>query len=97
MDSPPHPLDCSSGRVTPTVEEASPALENSSLLVAKCLAMFRPGAKASGQENGLSGNYYRCGQAFASRLRLRKCAPLSNNTSNLLKTCPGSGFRVTES
>ena len=41
MDSPPHPLDCSSGRVTPTVEEASPALENYSLLVAKCLLTNR--------------------------------------------------------
>ena len=37
VDSPPHPLDCSSGRVTPTVEEASPALENYSLLVAQRL------------------------------------------------------------
>ena len=37
MDSPPHPPDRSSGLVTPTVEKASPAFGNYSLLVAKCL------------------------------------------------------------
>ena len=37
LDSPPHPLDCSSGRVTPTVEEASPALK-------KLLPLGRQGA-----------------------------------------------------